>query len=113
MILTKSAGTLSGEEFLSGLNRSNVSWVVYDIANTAFYLGVVGLLLPLWINHRRGTTDADLGFPIAISMLIVLLISPFLGALTDQLKSRIKTFTLLNMLAALSLIHISEPTRPY
>ena len=106
MILTKSAGTLSGEEFLSGLNRSLVSWVVYDIANTAFYLGVVGLFLPLWINQRRGTTDADLGFPIALSMLIVLLISPFLGALTDQLKSRIKTFTLLNILAACSIFLI-------
>ena len=88
------------------MNRSLVSWVVYDIANTAFYLGVVGLFLPLWINQRRDTTDADLGFPIAISMLIVLLISPFLGALTDQLKSRIRTFTLLNIVAASSTFFI-------
>lgn len=88
------------------MNRSLISWVIYDIANTAFYLGVVGLFLPLWINQRRGTTDADLGFPIAISMIIVLLISPFLGALTDQLKSRMRTFTLLNIVAGTSIFMI-------
>ena len=88
------------------MNRSLISWVIYDIANTAFYLGVVGLFLPLWINQRRGTTDADLGFPIAISMIIVLLISPFLGALTDQLKSRMRTFTLLNIVAGSSIFLI-------
>jgi len=63
-------------------------------------MGVVGLFLPLWINRQHGTTDADLGFPIAISMCVVLLISPFLGALTDQLQGRLRTFTLLNVLAA-------------
>lgn len=84
------------------MNKSLVSWVLYDVANTIFNLGVVGLFLPLSINEIEGTTDADLGFPIAISMLIVLLASPFLGALTDQLKGRIKTFTLLNIGASLA-----------
>jgi UMF1 family MFS transporter len=88
------------------MNKSVVSWALYDVANTVFNLGVVGLFLPLSINERQGTTDADLGFPIVVSMVIVLVISPFLGALTDQLKGRIRTFTLLNIIATTSILLI-------
>ena len=92
------------------MNRSVISWIVYDVANTVFNLGVVGLFLPIWISQSSDATDADLGFPIAISMGIVLIASPFLGALTDQLKGRVRTFTLLNIIAvsATFLIGIGE-----
>ena len=88
------------------MNKSVISWALYDMANTVFNLGVVGLFIPLLINRRQGTTDADLGFPIAISMAVVLILSPFLGALSDQLKSRIKTLTFLNVIAAVSIFLI-------
>jgi len=88
------------------MNKSVASWALYDVANTVFNLAVVGLFLPLSINARHGTTDSDLGFPIAVSMVVVLVISPFLGALTDQLKGRIRTFTLLNITAAISILLI-------
>ncbi|MCL0099826.1 hypothetical protein M1O55_03025, partial [Dehalococcoidia bacterium] len=61
------------------MNKSVISWILYDVSNTVFNLGVLGLFLPLWINHRQGTTDADLGFPVAIAMVVVLILSPFLG----------------------------------
>ncbi len=76
------------------------------MANTAFNMGVVGLFLPLWINRQEGTTDADLGLPIAMSMLVILIISPFLGALTDQLKSSIRALTLLNIIAVVATFFI-------
>lgn len=84
------------------MNKSVISWVLYDVANTVFNLGVLGLFLPLWINQRQGTTDADLGFPVAIAMIVVLVLSPFLGAFTDQSRGRIQTFTILNILAAIA-----------
>ena len=83
--------------------KSVISWALYDVANTVFNMGVVGLFLPLSINATQGTTDVDMGFPIAISMVIVLVLSPFIGALTDQLKGRVRTFTLLNIIAAVSI----------
>ena len=91
------------------LNKSVVSWALYDVANTVFNLGVVGLFLPLWINQRQGTTDADLGFPVAISMLIVLALSPFIGAITDQLRGRIGVLTGLNIGAATFIFFIGFP----
>ena len=88
------------------MNKSTVSWALYDISNTVFNLGVVGLFLPLWINKRQGTTDADLGFPIAISMIVVLIASPLLGAFTDQSSNRIRIFTFLNMITVVSIFLI-------
>jgi UMF1 family MFS transporter len=93
-------------EIIIDMNKSVISWALYDMANTVFNLGVVGLFIPLLINRRHGTTDADLGFPIAISMAIVLILSPFLGALSDQLKGRIRTLTFLNITAAVSIFLI-------
>lgn len=90
------------------MNKSIISWALYDVANTAFNLGVVGLFLPLWINHRHGTTDADLGFPIAISMCVVLTVSPFLGALNDQLRGRVPTLTVLNIIAVATMFLIGS-----
>lgn len=84
------------------MNKSLISWALYDVSNTVFNLGVVGLFLPLYINSRQGTTDADLGYPLAISMAIVLVASPLIGALTDQLKGRIRIFTVLNVLATVA-----------
>lgn len=88
---------LSGRDI--SWTKSVVSWIVYDIANTVFNLGVVGLFLPMWISNNPNSTDADLGFPIAISMIVVLVVSPFLGALTDQIRGRVRTFTFLNIIA--------------
>ena len=88
---------LSGRDI--SWTKSVVSWIVYDIANTVFNLGVVGLFLPMWISNNPNSTDADLGFPIAISMIVVLVVSPFLGALTDQIRGRVRTFIFLNIIA--------------
>ena len=38
------------------------SWVSYDIANTVFWVGVVGLSFPLWVTNDRGGDDATLGY---------------------------------------------------
>ena len=78
-------------------NKSVVSWLLYDISNTVFNFGVVGVFLALWINEQPGTTDADLGNPVRISNLLVLIISPLLGTLTDQFKGRVSIFTIISM----------------
>tara|TARA_Y100000588_G_scaffold395033_1_gene519277 strand:+ start:4156 stop:5379 length:1224 start_codon:yes stop_codon:yes gene_type:complete len=69
-------------------NKSISSWIIYDVANTVFNAGVVGLFMPLWITGEKGGNDGDLGFPVALAMLIVFLLSPFLGALNDHVHNR-------------------------
>lgn len=71
------------------------SWVVYDIANTVFWTGVVGLAFPLWVTKGLddvpsgiGGDDATLGYTLAATMMVVLVLAPVLGAISDQWRRR-------------------------
>jgi len=64
------------------------SWVVYDLANTIFSMNITSLYFSLWVVNLMGGTDADYGFANSISMGIVFLFSPLLGALSDQSPRR-------------------------
>ncbi len=65
------------------------SWMLYDLANTIFSMGIITLYLPLWIVSIMGGTDAQYSYATSISMLIIFVMSPLLGALTDQAPRRL------------------------
>ena len=69
--------------------RSVGAWVAFDIANTTFWTGVVGLAFPLWITNELSGDDASLGYTLAATMAVVLVLAPILGAISDQLGRRI------------------------
>lgn len=64
------------------------SWVLYDLANTIFSMNIVTLYFSLWIVNDMGGRDSDYGLANSLSMFIVFLIAPFLGALSDQTPRR-------------------------
>ncbi len=64
------------------------AWVSYDVANTVFWTGVVGLAFPLWLIDDLGGNDATLGYSLAAIMVVVLVASPILGAISDQMGRR-------------------------
>ena len=69
--------------------RSSVrAWVSYDLANTIFSLGVVGLYLPLWISEE-GLADSALSLATAGAGLVVAFLAPWVGARTDHQGNRI------------------------
>jgi UMF1 family MFS transporter len=70
--------------------RAVVGWVLYDLANTIFSMGVISLLFPLWIRDAVGAerADARYGLITAISMGIIFFLSPLLGAMTDRARRR-------------------------
>ncbi|MBD0319715.1 MAG: hypothetical protein ICV87_05240 [Gemmatimonadetes bacterium] len=67
-----------------------VSWVLYDLANTIFSMGVISLYFSLWVRDQAGAQRADTVYGIitAISMAIIFLVSPLLGAMTDRAPRR-------------------------
>ena len=67
---------------------SVASWVLYDLANTVFSLNIVSLYFSLWVVNVMGGSDADYGLTASVSMIIIFLGSPFLGALTDHAPRR-------------------------
>src|SRR6059036_2849645 len=70
--------------------RAVVGWVLYDLANTIFSMGVISLLFPLWVRDAVGAEKADARYGVitAISMGIIFVLSPLLGAMTDRAKRR-------------------------
>ena len=70
------------------MNLSIISWIIYDIGNTLFNAGVTGLFFPLWIITKLDGTDGTVGYTLSIALLTTLIISPVIGAISDQAKTR-------------------------
>ena len=64
------------------------SWVLYDLANTIFSFNIVSAYLSVWVTRVMGGTDGQYAYTLSISMAIIFVMSPLLGALTDQVPRR-------------------------
>ncbi|MDA1081038.1 MAG: MFS transporter [Gemmatimonadetes bacterium] len=70
--------------------RAVASWVLYDLANTVFSMGVVSLYFSLYVRDQVGAERADSTYGIitTISMGMIFIISPLLGAMSDRARRR-------------------------
>jgi UMF1 family MFS transporter len=64
------------------------SWIGYDLANTIFALGVIGLYFPAWLTSR-GLADSSLSVVEAAAGILVVFLAPWIGARTDALGRRV------------------------
>ena len=68
---------------------SVASWVTYDLANTIFALGVSGLYFASWFTDE-GWPDGGLAVAIASAMVVVIVLSPWIGARSDHSDRRVR-----------------------
>jgi len=59
------------------------AWSVYDLANTAFSALFVTFFFPLYIKQFMGGNEFQIGLVFGLSMLLVAVTVPFIGALSD------------------------------
>jgi UMF1 family MFS transporter len=78
-----------GPTATSLFSRPVLSWALFDLANTVFSMNIVSLFLGLWVVNVMGGTDTLWGRANSISMLMVLVCAPFLGAISDQAGRRL------------------------
>jgi MFS transporter, UMF1 family len=64
------------------------SWALYDFANTIFSLNIVSNYFPQYVVVDHGLKDAVYAYPQALALLLVALIMPLLGALSDRAGRR-------------------------
>jgi UMF1 family MFS transporter len=69
--------------------RPVVSWALYDLANTIFSMNIVSLYLSLWVVNVMGGTDTLWARANSLSMVLLLVSAPFLGAISDQVGRRL------------------------
>src|SRR5579862_214780 len=70
--------------------RAVVSWILYDLANVIFTMGVISLKFPLYVREAVGSQRADrtVSTIVAIAMGLMFVLSPLLGAMTDRARRR-------------------------
>jgi len=97
-------------------SRPVLAWALYDWANSAFALAVLTAFVPVmlagaWNDGAPSTvTTFRLGLANGISSLLVVLLAPMLGAMTDQARRRkpwLALFTLLGIIATMLLALIA------
>ena len=70
------------------LDRSIFSWSLYDFANSIYSTGILSLYAGLWATKTLGVTEAAYGATISLSMVLVAILAPWLGALSDRAGRR-------------------------
>src|SRR3974377_2030337 len=70
--------------------RAVLSWMLYDLANVIFSMGVISLYFSLFVRAEVGSERADslLGRISALSMGIMFCLSPLRAAMTARARKR-------------------------
>jgi MFS transporter, UMF1 family len=97
------------------LSKSQLAWIFYDFANSAFHLMIPTILFPLYFRKviAVGFEAPDLLWSIVatIPILTMGLISPALGAIADYTKKR-KSFLVVSLSTTILLTLILASTSP-
>lgn len=87
------------------LSRSEISWILYDVANSAFTM-IVTATIPIYFRslaEGAGMSAANAtsvwGSATSIAILILAVLSPLLGAIADYENTKKKIFTVFFVLA--------------
>jgi UMF1 family MFS transporter len=80
------------------MKKEEISWILYDVANSAFVLIVMTILMPIFFKEyaAAGLTNAEstawLGYASSFSSLVIALTSPVLGAIADYKGKKMRMF---------------------
>ena len=96
-------------KFLKGYSKSEVSWMMYDWANSAHSVIIV-TILPIFFDTVAGYTADSVssmstwGYATSIAMAIAALFAPLLGVFGDIRGMRKKLFTVFMLVGALACV---------
>ncbi|HVR33539.1 MAG TPA: MFS transporter [Acidimicrobiia bacterium] len=75
--------------------------MIYDLANTIFALGVVGLYLPDWLTSEN-LADSTLALTQSIAGACVIFLAPWIGARSDRLGRRMPALVITTVIAVVA-----------
>jgi UMF1 family MFS transporter len=67
---------------------SVASWVLYDLANTIFVLGVTSRYFGVWVVEDQGGRDWHVSVAVNLAMIVVIIAAPWMGARSDHFGRR-------------------------
>ena len=112
--MTTVIGATSGPSSRHIQRRSVASWVLYDLANTCFSLGVVTLYFPKLLEHvfgyPKGEVDGAVGMLASAAAVIVFILAPVLGAISDQASRRLPFLAVSTVLCITATFFLAQAT---
>jgi MFS transporter, UMF1 family len=69
--------------------RSTASWVVYDLGDTVFQQTMITNYFPVWVVAVMGGADGHISLVNTITMVLMLGVGPWIGAVSDHLPRRV------------------------
>ena len=85
---------------LKKFSKEEKSWILYDVANSAFVLVIVTTIMPIFftdiaaVNVDNATSTAYWGFANSTASIILAILAPILGVFADVKDKKKKFFTI-------------------
>lgn len=103
---------------LKNLNKLERSWVLYDVANSAYILTVITVLFPIYYDIVGGALPQEERSSLfmvitAIIALVIALLSPLIGALSNYRGNKKKFFVIFFAVAILGTVALIVPNLSY
>src|SRR5699024_4964919 len=102
---------LKEEMRLGRFTKQEKSWMLYDLANSAYFLIISTAIFPIYYNAAADNAAVDsaastayLGYTISISTFILAILGPVLGTIADYKGMKRKFFIFFFLLGSLSTI---------
>lgn len=89
-----------------GYSKKELSWILYDCANSAYSMAITTALLPIYFGMVGGN-EMNLGYYNSFASIIIAIISPILGTIADFKGMKKKLFTLFSLIAIFSTLFLS------
>ncbi len=85
-----------------------VCWAFYDLANQFFALNVISVYFPRWLTSQKQAPAVLYSLAFGASMVIVAVLAPVLGTISDLQKKKKSYLTVLTLLSVVFTILLSR-----
>ena len=89
-----------------GYSKKELSWILYDCANSAYSMAITTALFPIYFGMVGGN-EMNLGYYNSFASIIIAIISPILVTIADFKGMKKKLFTLFSLIAIFSTLFLS------
>ena len=84
------------------------SWVLYDLANTAFSFGIISVFYPELVKDVLHRGDSTVGNLDAMAAALIFVLAPVLGALSDQAPRRLPFLAVSTILCVVATFFLGQ-----
>jgi UMF1 family MFS transporter len=91
--------------------RGVAGWILYDLGNTLFSQNMISNYFPVWVVAVMGGSDGQISLVNTITMALMLIVGPWLGAISDRMPRRLPILVALTTTCCLLTLFVGNDLR--